>query len=252
MEGSDSGGPPRASWADIVSGNVSTPAKAQFRFGTRSIQAAGSTADNCHPNVLLLRIEPSVVQSAVQFLFRVLSLITGPWVESKFPEWFLPDRIVLKSQKPDWEEEFDNELLAYNKLQPVQGITVPKLYGMVQHENTRALILSDIGGHCVATPKGAVLDEEDMRPLIYQAFKSINEFGVSHEDTKLDNFHLVMDEGKDKIMIVDLESADYEQTEEDLAYTAKSKTNFVMRLYRSHLQCMEYDEILLPKRPLRA
>ncbi|KAH7186020.1 uncharacterized protein B0J16DRAFT_343112 [Fusarium flagelliforme] len=123
---------------------------------------------------------------------------------------------------------------------------------MVQHGNTRALVLSDIGGHCVAIPKGAVLDEEDMRPLVYQAFRSINDFGVSHEDTKLDNFHLVTDEeGNDKIMMVDLESADYEQTEEDLTYTAKSKTNFVMGLYRDHLQCMEYDEILLPKRPLR-
>ncbi|RFN53938.1 hypothetical protein FIE12Z_1685 [Fusarium flagelliforme] len=243
---------PHASWAYVVSGNVSTPAKAQFRFGTRFIQAAGFTADNCHPNLLLLRIQSSVFHNAVQFLFQVLSW-TGLWVENKFPEWFLPDRIVLKTQKPDWEEEFGNELLAYHKLQSVQGITVPKLYGMVQHDYTRALVLSDIGGHCVATPQGAVLDEEDMRPLVYQAFKYSNEFGVSHEDTKLDNFHLVTDEeGKDKIMMVDLESADYEQTEEDLAYTAKSKTNFVMGLYRDHLQCLEYDEILLPKRPLRA
>ncbi|GKU09528.1 unnamed protein product [Fusarium langsethiae] len=271
MENSDSGGPPRASWIDIITGKASTSAKAvsykvssvpcsnankfglkQFRFGTRTIQATGSTADHCHPNVLLLRIEPSFVQRAVQLLFRVLSLTTGPWVESKFPEWFLPDRIVLKSQKPDWEEEFDNELLAYNKLQPVQSITVPKFYGMVQHENTRALILSDIGGHCVANPEGAVLDEQDMRTLFYHAFKSINKFGVSYEDPKLDNFHLVNDEGKDKIMIVDLESADYEQTEEELAYTAKTTTNFMMRQYRNHLQCMEYDGVLLPKRPLRA
>ncbi|CAG7564247.1 unnamed protein product [Fusarium equiseti] len=149
----------------IVSDNVSTPAKAQFRFGTRFIQAAGSTADNYHPNVLLLKIEPSVFQNAVQFLFRVL-LWTGLWVEKKLPEWFLRDRIVLKTQKPDWEEEFDNGLLAYHKLQSVQGITVPKLYGMVQHDNNRALVLSDIGGHCVATPKDAVLDEEDMRPIV--------------------------------------------------------------------------------------
>ncbi|TXB98912.1 hypothetical protein FocTR4_00012319 [Fusarium oxysporum f. sp. cubense] len=91
-----------------------------------------------------------------------------------------------------------------------------------------------------------------MRPLTYHAFKSLHDLGVSHGDAKLDNFHLVTDDGKDKIMIVDLESADYEQTEEELAYTAKTKTNFVMRQYHNHLECMKHDCLLLPKRPLRA
>jgi len=51
-------------------------------------------------------------------------------------------------------------------------------------------------------------------------------------------------------MMVDVESAGYEQTEEGITYMAKSQTNLVMSLYRDHLQCMKYDEVLLPKRPL--
>ncbi|SCO92716.1 uncharacterized protein FRV6_16844 [Fusarium oxysporum] len=252
MENSDSNeasGTPRI---DIVTGKASLATNVQFRFGTRTIQATGSAADRCHPNVLLLRIEGTFVQYAIKFLCQVLSTVTGSWIESKFPEWFLPERIVLKFQKLNWEEEFDNELIAYHKLQPIQGLTIPKLFGITQYNNTRALILSDIGGYCVATPEGAVLDEQDMRPLTYHAFKSLHDLGVSHGDAKLDNFHLVTDDGKDKIMIVDLESADYEQTEEELAYTAKTKTNFVMRQYHNHLECMKHDCVLLPKRPLRA
>lgn len=163
----------------------------------------------------------------------------------------MPEGIVLKCQKNNWEEEFDQEVAAYNKLHRLQGIVIPQLYGLIDYDHTRALILSDVGGFSLATPQGAVLDKQDLEPLIYHALTSLTELGVCHDDTKLDNFLLVTDEGKDKIMIVDLESADFELSEEDLAFTAKSKTNWLIRQYRNHLDCMEYDGVRLPKRPLK-
>jgi hypothetical protein len=222
-----------------------------FRFGTRNIQASGAVSDHEHPNVLRLRIQKTFIGRIIEALFRIISKATGTWLQSRFPEWFLPERIVLKRQKENWEEEFDHEVVAYNRLRPIQGLTIPKLYGMIQYANTRALILSDIGGSCVATPEGAVLDEQDIEPLFHQALTSLNEYGICHDDTKLDNFHLVTDEGRDKIMIVDLESADFEQTEEELAYTAKNKTKALLRQYRNHLKCLEHDGVLLPRRPVR-
>ncbi|CAH0046088.1 unnamed protein product [Clonostachys solani] len=223
----------------------------RFRFGSRTIQATGAASDHAHPNVLRLQIHRTLLERFIQSLFWIISRADGVWLRNRFPEWFLPERIVLKSQKNNWEEEFDQEVAAYNKLHRLQGITIPQLYGLIDYNHTRALILSDVGGFPLATPQGAVLDKQDLEPLLYHALTSLTELGVCHDDTKLDNFLLVTDEGKDKIMIVDLESADFELSEEDLAFTAKSKTNWLIRQYRNHLDCMEYDGVRLPKRPLR-
>ncbi|EXK82546.1 hypothetical protein FOQG_13116 [Fusarium oxysporum f. sp. raphani 54005] len=185
-----------------------------------------------------------------RILLRIISKATGSWLQSKFPEWFLPDKIVLKRQKENWEEEFGHEVITYNRLRPIQGITIPKLYGKIQYANTRALILSDIGGSSLSTPDGAVLDEQDIVPLLHQALSSLNDYGVCHDDTKLDNFHLVANEGKDKIIIVDLESTDFDQTKEELAYMAKNKTKSLLLQYQDHLKCLEHG-VLLPRRPVR-
>ncbi|KAK2125558.1 hypothetical protein NOF04DRAFT_1347392 [Fusarium oxysporum II5] len=188
-----------------MGGQSSLQTVVHFRFGTREIQATGATSDHAHSNVLRLGIHKTLTGRIIQILIRVMSKATE-----------------------DWKEEFDHEVVAYSRLRPIQGLTIPKLYGTIQYAKTRALILSDIGGSSLSTPDGAVLDEQDIEPLLHQALISLNEYGVCHVDTKLDNFHLVADEGKDKIMIVDLESADFDQTEEELAYTAKNKTKSLL------------------------
>ncbi|KAJ0137824.1 hypothetical protein HZ326_19216 [Fusarium oxysporum f. sp. albedinis] len=147
---------------NCTDGEVALHAAMHLRFGTRTIQASGSASDHAHLNVLRLRIH-----------------------KSKFPEWFLPDKIVLKCQKENWEEEFDHEVIAYNRLRPIQGLTIPKLYGKIQYANTRALILSDIGGSSLSTPDGAVLDEQGIEPLLHQALSSLNEYGVCHDGVLL-------------------------------------------------------------------
>ncbi|KAK2697559.1 hypothetical protein QWA68_004448 [Fusarium oxysporum] len=205
-----------------------------LRFGTRTIQASGAASDHAHLNVLRLRIHKRFI---------------GGIIES-FSGLYRKPLIVLKRQKENWEEEFGHEVITYNRLRPIQGITIPKLYGKIQYANTRALILSDIGGSSLSTPDGAVLDEQDIVPLLHQALSSLNDYGVCHDDTKLDNFHLVANEGKDKIIIVDLESTDFDQTKEELAYMAKNKTKSLLLQYQDHLKCLEHG-VLLPRRPVR-
>ncbi|CCT73232.1 uncharacterized protein FFB20_08566 [Fusarium fujikuroi] len=223
----------------------------RFRFGTRTITASGESSDDVHPNVLRLRVMRTFFDRALQSLFWVISGATGQWLQNKFPEWFLPERIVLKSQKPNWEEEFDKELKAYHKLQPLQGTFIPRFFGMIQHNNIRTLILSDIGGECLATPEGAVLEKQDLRVLLDQTFTSLADHGAYHDDMKLDNFHLVTDEGKDKIMAVDLESVEFDLSGEDLTTVAKGSTEWIIEQYENHLECMELDSVILPKRALR-
>ncbi|KAF5714135.1 hypothetical protein FGLOB1_3635 [Fusarium globosum] len=223
----------------------------RFQFGTRTITATGASSDDVHRNVLRLRVMETCFFRALQFLFWVISRATGPWLQNKFPEWFLPERIVLKSQKPNWEEEFDKELKAYHKLQLLQGTFIPRFFGMIQHNNIRTLILSDIGGECLATPEGAVLEKQDLRTLLDQTFTSLADHGAYHDDMKLDNFHLVTDQGKDKIMAVDLESVEFDLSGEGLATVAKGSTDWIIEQYENHLECMELDSVILPKRALR-
>lgn len=85
------------------------------------------------------------------------------WFQSCFPEWALPGQLVLKKQKDGWDEEFETEKAMYAKLAPLQDVVIPRCFGQLRYEGTRALLLSDIGGVCLATPEGGLLDLGDFR-----------------------------------------------------------------------------------------
>ncbi|KAK0624023.1 hypothetical protein B0T14DRAFT_428230, partial [Immersiella caudata] len=71
--------------------------------------------------------------------------------ELLFPEWTFPLWLIFKKQKKNWEEEFK---AAYAKLHLLQGIVVLRLFDELQYDNTPALLMSDIGGVCLAAPEG--------------------------------------------------------------------------------------------------
>ncbi|RMJ06864.1 hypothetical protein CDV36_013544 [Fusarium kuroshium] len=82
------------------------------------------------------------------------------------------------------------------------------------------MILSDIGGACLASPEGVVLDEKDFYQPLYKVTTSLIDPGVSHDDSNLDNLHLVTEDGKDKIIMVDMERVDMGLSENDFAFAA--------------------------------
>jgi hypothetical protein len=221
-----------------------------FRFGTRVVTATGAQTDHHHPNVLQLRIHASTLQLAFQALLCWLPAPLRSWADSSFPEWVLPANIVLKQQKDGWDEEFDTEQATYDKLKCLQGLIIPTCYGQVQCEGRRALVLSDIGGACVATPEGAVLREKDIRPLFDQALSALASQGISHDDMKLDNFHLVRHGSNRAIMVVDLERVNELAPDKDRAWIVEGDVDFLMRAYRNHLECLREDRLLLPFEPL--
>jgi hypothetical protein len=57
----------------------------------------------------------------------------------------------VKKHKDGWDEGFEMEKATYERLACLQGLVIPRYYGEVQCEGTLALVLSDIGGACVAT-----------------------------------------------------------------------------------------------------
>lgn len=184
-------------------------------------------------------------------LLSYFPAVIACWLRKNLREWCLPESIVLKAAKDGWDEEFEREKATYEYLQPLQGVTIPRYYGCLDYEGKKALVLSNIGGACLATPEGAVLDERDLRELVMEALTALTSMGVAYDDTKLDNFHLVTDNGRDKIMIVDLEIVDQSLSEDDLAFTTECEMNHLIRLYRMHLDCLQHDGHLLPKRGLK-
>ncbi len=166
------------------------------------------------------------------------------WFESSFPEWTLPPQLILKKQKKNWEEEFEAEKAVYAKLRPLQGTVVPKLFGEVQYDNTRALLMSDIGGVCLAAPEGGMLELDEFRRLIRQALTTLSRFGVLQDDTKLDNFHLT----DGKVMVVDLEMTSNENQQplmdEQLEFGINCTVDFLAKFYQDNQYCFWEDGIL--------
>ncbi|KFH47537.1 hypothetical protein ACRE_016130 [Hapsidospora chrysogenum ATCC 11550] len=211
------------------------------RFRTRSISASGSPVDPVHANVLRLDIQPSAVQRFFQSLLEYLPSATRAWLGSVFPEWNLPSRFILKKRKDGWEEEFEGEKATYARLRPLQGIVIPEFLGEVDYENTPALLLSDIGGECLATPQGALLEVADLRRMLFQAPTALSQFGILQCDEKLDNFHHV----EDKIMIVDLEMVTQGHvSEEDLKLDAEGAVDDLARDYEDGQYCLWKDGLI--------
>jgi serine/threonine protein kinase len=156
----------------------------------------------------------------------------------------------LKQKKEGWDEAFDTEKTTYLKLRCLQGTIIPTYYGQVQFEGKPALVLSDIGGVCVAEPKGAVLREEHIEPLFHQALSALMSQGISHDDLKLDNFHLVRNSAGRAIMVLDLELVNDIPPETDREEIVQWDVNSLMREYRDHLECLGFDCLLLPFEPL--
>lgn len=172
----------------------------------------------------------------------VLPSAVRAWFESSFPEWSLPSRIVLKRQKEGWDEEFETEKAAYERLKPLQGVVIPKCYGELRYNGAKALLLSDIGGVCLATPEGALLEVAELRRLLHEAFTALGRFGALHDDTKLDNFHLV----GDKIMVMDLESVSMDLSDEQfLASRIKSKVNYLAEFLEDNQYCFWEDGLIM-------
>lgn len=117
------------------------------------------------------------------------------------PPWLLPDKIVLKTRKKGWDEEFETEKQMYARMRALQGHGIPILYGEAAHEGDPALVLSDVGGVPLYHDACLELDVYDVTKLLEDALRPIIAFGVEYADAKLDNFRLV----GDRIVVLDFE-----------------------------------------------
>lgn len=157
------------------------------------------------------------------------------WLESRLPELFLPHKLILKREKVNWEDKFDNEKKVYQALAPVQGRVVPRYYGQVKCPRTartdaRTLLLSDIGGMTLDRKATRSIGIEYLEDILWVALRAIAALRVGHDDYKLTNYRLV----GDKVIVIDFDSSYlFEVREDDPESVAESGVEFVTRMYHN-------------------
>lgn len=211
--------------------NVAT--KQHFRLPSRYISAFGRNISREHPHVLLLHIPPSTTARLITYCCGLLPSFAQSWVKALFPEWFLPDHVVLKTQKRGEDEMvarelFDTEVQAYDRLKPVQGVAIPRCYGSLQYNGARALILEHVGGVLLASPEGSTLKLEAQCDLLQVCYRVLHSFGVHHDDPQLGNFQLV----DGKVMALDLERVMFDLPSDDNAFYMKTSIEELAIGYR--------------------
>ncbi|RKU43754.1 hypothetical protein DL546_006338 [Coniochaeta pulveracea] len=205
-----------------------------FRFCTRYVSAHAAQISDLHPHVLGLQLCPSTMASFFTYATRFLPAFAQSWIHSVFPEWFLPDRAVLKIQKPGedqeiMEEYFDTEVRAYQQLNPLQGSIIPKFYGVLRYDGTRAMLLEYVGGISLSAPDGATMTLEELSSLLQPCYRALHALGVHQDDANLSNFQLV----DGKIKVLDLESAVFHYCADQRATFLASSVRHLAKHYLS-------------------
>ncbi|EGR44722.1 uncharacterized protein TRIREDRAFT_111937 [Trichoderma reesei QM6a] len=205
----------------------------QFRFRSRHITAIGQAADNYHPNVRRLKIQPTLLDQVIKAILCLFPKFAQAYLRRWFPEWYLPSAIVLKSQKPDWEEEFDNELANYRSLQSLQGTVIPRHFGVVQFDGVRSHLMADVGGVCIPyTTETAEEAYAYIRKRLHESLTALASRGFVQDDVKLDNFHVV----GNRVVVVDLERVERGRSLDEMSKFVESSIQILMQQYRNYLE----------------
>lgn len=133
--------------------------------------------------------------------------MVAAWLINAFPGPFLPNTIVFKEMKPDWEAEFDDEIQMYSRLSSLQGSVVPVFYGVgLRCDNRRrGLVFSDVGGRQLGGVSYSEYGFDTLKSMVRESLAAIYRLGLSPCDANPVNCLVV----GDRVVIVD-----HEQDEE--------------------------------------
>jgi hypothetical protein len=210
----------------------------QFTLGQQTVSASGTYASEIHNNVLRLHIHRTAFDVFLHKILSRIPLLVLRFINPVFPRWTLPPTFILKMQKPDWDDEFENEKRMYARLSAIQGSRIPVCFGETSLDGRRALVLSDVGRVTLCDKPSLQRDRDEMEEMIDAAFWALAKFGVGYGDIKLDNFHLVNSLGGDsrKIMIVDLESVEELDPRKGPQRPTVYSADHLFRLWREAVQ----------------
>ena len=215
-----------------------------FWFRTRYVSALASQISGRHPHVLGLQVRPSKAAKFLTSAIGFLPAFAKSWVQTALPEWFLPDQVVLKSQKNGdrkiVEEDFDTEVRAYRHLKPLQGVLIPKFYGLLRYNGTQAMLLDYLKGIRLSDPEGATMTLEELSDLLQPCYRALHAFGVHQDDANLSNFQLV----DGRLMVMDLESVVLDYTADQRAFFMASSIELLAEHYLSMQAYYRHDRAL--------
>lgn len=180
----------------------------EFRLGSRLVIA--KKAELLDPRRTLYRLE----LKRPPFLPLIQPVIAlCPWIQTHWPEWFLPPIVILKKQKDGWKEEFSKEKQAYDLLKPIQGTVIPYFYGEAVYDASPALVLSAIAGTTLfelAREEFPQSEDEILQEHQEKALEALWSYGVEYTDQKLDNFFATDDSRR--VMDIDFELVEFDNT----------------------------------------
>ena len=128
----------------------------------------------------------------------------------------------------------------YKRLRTLQGKQIPVCYGEASCDDTRALVLEEVGGVSLLH-RSALIEtpEKRINAMISDSYDPMVDQGVAYDDWKMDNFHLL----NDRIIFLDLEHA-YELDEDQREYTVEVGLEaFLDRWRRARRQYEKYGKI---------
>ncbi|CAH0046381.1 unnamed protein product [Clonostachys solani] len=191
-----------------------------FWFRTRWVKTLSRPVHRNTVNLLHAQVKPPpmVVRLPLRML-RFLPKAVSTWARKHFPEWFLPSTLIVKCRKPNDPERikcllpdgeppylshFDSEIMAYERLKDLQGVTIPKFLGRTKCNGRHAMLIQDVPGAYLSDPKGATLTYDEVRDLMEKCYSELAEFSAVQTDPSTRNFVLLP--GRQRLMTVDLES----------------------------------------------
>ncbi|ATY60169.1 ankyrin domain [Cordyceps militaris] len=193
----------KAHGADTQAKDANADSAIQLTFAGSPLRALAERVDRVHDNVLFITlIRPKFIECISIGLRLLPGFLLRPLQRQLPPQYYLPGRLVLKTRKPGWDDEFVNEKAMYKRVEPLQGRIIPRFLGDAEFNNTPSIVLSRFEG--VPSNKQGLnaLPAEDFKRQLEPILRAFTDYGVIYDDPKLDNFIVV----KGKVKVVDLES----------------------------------------------
>ena len=201
----------------------------RIRLRTRVLSATSVFLDSRYPHIRRLHLHPSNLAHLIQRLTELLPAFIGVRIRTIFPEWFLPDDLILKMEKEKNKELFDTEVKAYRQLAALQGVVVPRCYGSVAYKGLRSLLLQDVAGVSLSEPAGLTLSLPELSTLLQDCHRELHAYNVHQGDPQLGNFRLT----NGKLMAIDFEMVGFDLSDDEKALFMKTNVLDLVDNYRS-------------------
>lgn len=201
-------------------------------FGYSSFSAVAHLLDAEHHNVLRLDLTRTSFQKYIIRFIGYLPSCLQSIVRRRIPHYFLPNTVILKTLKPDWDDEFDNEKTMYKRLKSLQGDVIPVYLGDAIYNHTPSILISYVDGVMPhEQDKHSPMPAEEFQSKVELAIRKMEPFGVCHGDMKLDNFII----SGDCIVVIDLESVE-DEPEEVMDYAIVTQLKMLFKRYQIYLE----------------